>query len=92
MDDPISVPAAEVQRHFALWQDKALTQPVAVTSRGRPRVVMISVEEFQRLRRRDRQALRVEDLPEELIEAIAATEPPAEVRQIDDDSAINRCG
>jgi len=83
MEDPISVPAAEVQRHFALWQDKALTQPVAVTSRGRPRVVMISVEEFQRLRRRDRQALRVEDLPEELVEAIAATEPPVEARRFD---------
>ncbi len=83
MEDPISVPAAEVQRHFALWQDKALTQPVAVTSRGRPRVVMISVEEFQRLRRRDRQALRVEDLPEDLVEAIAATEPLAEARRFD---------
>ena len=87
MDDPISVPAAEVQRHFALWQDRALTQPVAVTSRGRPRVVMISAAEFERLRRRDRQALRVEELPEELVAAIAATEPPAEARRFDDEIA-----
>ena len=53
MEEPISVPAGEVQRRFALWQDRALTQPVAITSRGRPRVVMISAEEFERLRRRD---------------------------------------
>ncbi|WP_424138266.1 type II toxin-antitoxin system prevent-host-death family antitoxin, partial [Roseomonas chloroacetimidivorans] len=50
MAEPLAVPAAEVQRRFALYQDKALTQPVAVTSRGRPRVVMISVEEYERLR------------------------------------------
>jgi prevent-host-death family protein len=83
MDEPISVPAGEVQRHFALWQDRALTRPVAVTSRGRPRVVMLSVEEYERLRRRDRQALRVEDLPDELVDAIAASEPPEEARRFD---------
>jgi prevent-host-death family protein len=83
MNDPISVPAAEVQRHFALYQDKALTQPVAVTSRGRPRIVMLSVEEYERLRRRDREALRVEDLPEALIAAIAAAEPSAEAAAFD---------
>lgn len=83
MDEPIPVPAGEVQRHFALWQDRALTRPVAVTSRGRPRVVMISVEEYERLRRRDRQALRVEDLPDDLVDAIAASEPPEEARRLD---------
>ncbi len=83
MEDPISVPAGEVQRRFALWQDRALTRPVAITSRGRPRVVMVSAEEFERLRRRDRQALRVEDLPDELVGAIAAAEPPEEARRFD---------
>jgi prevent-host-death family protein len=83
MEDPIPVPAGEVQRHFALWQDRALTRPVAVTSRGRPRVVMLSVEEYERLRRRDRQALRVEDLPGELVDAIAAAEATKEARRLD---------
>ena len=83
MEDPISVPAAEVQRHFALWQDKALRRPVVVTSQGRPRAMMISVEAFERLGRRDRQAMRVEDLPEALVEAIAATGPSDEARRFD---------
>ena len=85
MDEPLTVPAGEVQRHFALWQDRALTRPVAVTSRGRPRVIMLSVEEYERLRRRDRQAMRVEDLPDDLVEAIAAAEAPAEARRFDDE-------
>ena len=83
MDEPLQVPAAEVQRHFALYQDKALTRPVAVTSRGRPRIVMISAEEFERLRRRDRQALRAEDMSDELVHAIASAEPPEEAHQFD---------
>jgi prevent-host-death family protein len=77
------VSAAEVQRHFALYQDKALTRAVAVTSRGRPRIVMLSVEEYQRLRRRDREAILVEDRPDALIEAIAAVEPPSEAEHFD---------
>lgn len=79
MSAPIlSVPAAEVQRHFGLYQDKALSQPVSVTRNGRARVVMISAEEYQRLKRRDRQAMKVEDLPDELIEAVEKAQPPAE--------------
>lgn len=83
MEDAISVPAGEIQRRFAFWQDRALMQPVAITSRGRPRVVMISAEAFERLRRRDRQALRVEYLSGELVDAIAATEPSKGARRFD---------
>ena len=46
MEDPIPVPAGEVQRHFALWQDRALTRPVAVTSRGRCRVLAYAGSEL----------------------------------------------
>jgi hypothetical protein len=39
----------------------ALVQPVAVTRNGRERTVLISVEEYHRLKRRDRQVLGLED-------------------------------
>ena len=38
-----------------------MTQPVAVTRNGRERTVMISAEEYHRLKRRDRQVLSLED-------------------------------
>jgi hypothetical protein len=44
---------------------------------------MLSVEEYERLRRRDREALRVEELPEDLLDAIAAAEPPVEAHRFD---------
>jgi prevent-host-death family protein len=84
MTEPmLKVPAAEAQRNFGLYQDKALTQPVAITRNGRPRTVIISVEEYERLKRRDRQVLRTEDAPQDVIDAILAGRPPEEAKQFD---------
>lgn len=57
----IKVSAAEFQRNIGRYQDIALVQPVAVTRNGRERIVIISVEEYHRLKRRDRQVLGLED-------------------------------
>jgi PHD/YefM family antitoxin component YafN of YafNO toxin-antitoxin module len=79
----IKVSAAEFQRNIGRYQDLALTQPVAVTRNGRERTVMISTEEYNRLKRRDRQVLGLDDFTEEMIEAIAKAEPPEEAKQFD---------
>lgn len=79
----MNVPAAEFQRNIGLYQDKALSEPVFVTRNGRERTVLISVEEYARLKRRDREALRVEDLCTEEVEAIARTEMAVEHGHLD---------
>ena len=84
MTEPmLKVPAAEAQRNFGLYQDKALTQPVAITRNGRPRTVLISVEEYERLKRRDRQVMRTEDAPQDIVDAILNAEIPEDARQFD---------
>ncbi|TCZ53903.1 type II toxin-antitoxin system Phd/YefM family antitoxin [Roseicella aquatilis] len=84
MTEPmLKVPAAEAQRNFGLYQDKALTQPVAITRNGRPRTVLISIEEYERLKRRDRQVMRTEDMSQDLADAIMAAEPPEASKQFD---------
>jgi prevent-host-death family protein len=70
----ITVTAAEFQRHFGRYQDEALTQPVAITRNGRERLVMLSADEYRRLKRRDREVLRAGDLSDADLEAIAKTE------------------
>ena len=50
----IKVSAAEFQRNIGRYQDLALTEAVAVTRSGRERTVLISVDEYQHLKRRDR--------------------------------------
>jgi len=72
--DMITVSAAEFQRHFGRYQDEALVRPVAITRNGRERLVVISTEEYRRLRRRAREVLRAGELSDAELELIAKTE------------------
>ncbi len=63
--------AAEVARRFSHFSDEALRRPVVVTKNGRPRNVILSIEDFERLQSfDDRVAIGVEDIPDEFIEQI----------------------
>jgi PHD/YefM family antitoxin component YafN of YafNO toxin-antitoxin module len=79
----IKVSAAEFQRNIGRYQDLALTQPVAVTRNGRERTVMISTDEYQRLKRRDREVLGLEDFSEEDVAALEATRAPETSKAFD---------
>lgn len=82
----IKVSAAEFQRNIGRYQDLALTQPVAVTRNGRERTVMISTEEYKRLKRRDREVLSLDDFTEEDIAAIEAARAPEWTKEFDDEA------
>ncbi len=43
------VSAAEITRNFGLWQDRAAQRPLIVTHHGRPRVVMLSIADYDAL-------------------------------------------
>ena len=77
------VTSREFQRNFGRCQDEALKAPLAITRNGRDRLVILSVDEYERLKRRDHQALAVEELSNAEIEAISRAEPPAEAAQHD---------
>jgi PHD/YefM family antitoxin component YafN of YafNO toxin-antitoxin module len=72
--DMLTVSAAEFQRNFGRYQDEALKQPLSITRNGRDRLVVLAVEEYQRLKRRDRVVRLTEDMSAAEIEAIANTE------------------
>jgi PHD/YefM family antitoxin component YafN of YafNO toxin-antitoxin module len=78
MNEMVRVTAGEFGREVGRFQDLALTRPVIITRNGRDRTVMISVEEYRRLKRRDRRVLGAEDFTEEQVEAIRRSEPPPE--------------
>ena len=58
----LTVSAAEFQRNFGRYQDEALKQPVSITRNGRDRLVVLAVEEYQRLKRRDRTVQKVAEM------------------------------
>ena len=76
MTEPfLSVPAREVANKFGYYTDEAMLHPVGIKRHGTTRVVMISLKEYERLLRRDRQVLLVKDLDDETLEAIRTAEP-----------------
>jgi prevent-host-death family protein len=81
----VKVSAAEFQRNIGRYQDLALTQPVAVTRNGRERTVMISVEEYRRLKRRDRRVMSLEDFTDVDIASLEAVHAPESSKAFDDE-------
>jgi PHD/YefM family antitoxin component YafN of YafNO toxin-antitoxin module len=76
MTEPVvTVSAREVASKFGYYTDEAMLHPVGIQRHGTTRVVMISLKEYERLLRRDRQVLLVKDLDDETLEAIRTAEP-----------------
>jgi hypothetical protein len=69
----VTATAGELVRQFSHFSDLALARPVVVTRNGRARNVLISVEEYERLKKRDQQSFLAADTPEEFLADIAAT-------------------
>jgi prevent-host-death family protein len=83
MMQDMKVTSAEFIKNYGQLADKALSEPVTITRNGHERLVLISVNEYARLKRRDRHVYRIDDLPAELVDAIRAAEPPAEALAFD---------
>lgn len=73
----VKVSTAEFQRNIGRYQDLAQRRAVAVTRNGRESCVLISVEEYNRLKRRDREVLGIEDFREADAEAVRKAQPSA---------------
>lgn len=74
----VKVPAADIGKNFGQFADKALVEPVTITKYGREHLVLLSAEEYARLKRRDRRVYRAHEVPDDLASAIEATQPPPE--------------
>lgn len=72
------VPASEFQREFGRLRGVAHREAVIVTNHGRDDVVLVSAEEYQRLRSLERIAMPVGDLSDEELAALDAVEIPVE--------------
>lgn len=71
----LEVSAKQVASKFGYYTDEAMLRPVGIQRHGSTRIVMISLNEYERLLRRDRQVILTEDLDEETLEAIRTAEP-----------------
>ena len=79
----MKVSTADFIKNYGTLADKALTEPLVITKNGRDRLVMLSAEEYARLKRRDRRVVRLEDFTDAEMALIASAEVPAENAHLD---------
>jgi prevent-host-death family protein len=79
------VTSSEFQQAFGMPSDKARREPVVITKHGQDTLVVLPVEEWERLKRRDRRVGLTTELSEEWVEAVRMAEVSEEFRQPDAD-------
>lgn len=77
----LEVSAKQVASKFGYYTDEAMLRPVGIQRHGQTRIVMLSLNEYERLLRRDRQVIRTEDLDDETLNAILTAEPGERSRE-----------
>lgn len=83
IDTTVTVTAAEFQRNIGTYQDIALTKAVTITKNGRERTVLISAQEYERLKRRDRRAVAAGELTDRQIAALREAKVPDQHADLD---------
>ena len=84
--DAIKVSAAEFQRSPGLYQDMAHERgPVTITRNGRDRTVLMSADEYQRLKRRARRVVVPGELTDREVAALRDSKVPDQFAYLDDE-------
>ncbi len=84
------VTSTEFVRTPGLYQDQAKREPVVIMKHNREHTVILSAEEYRRLKRRDRMVFRAGEIPADLLAAIAAATAPEEAAAFDDEMSVAR--
>jgi prevent-host-death family protein len=79
----VRVTTADFIKHYGRLADRALSEPLTITKNGHDRLVVLSAEEYERLRRRDRRVISAGELTDVEIALIAKAEVPAEHTHLD---------
>lgn len=81
----LKISSAEFQNQLDHYQDAARAEPVIVTLNDCDSLVVISADEYRRLKRRDRQVLTAEQFTDADIAAIKASKPSRGAARFDDE-------
>jgi prevent-host-death family protein len=79
----ITVSSGDFLKAYGRISETALREPVSITSHGRERLVLLSADEYRRLKQNDRVALYPWEMSEDDLRALTASEAPAAAAQFD---------
>ena len=72
------ISSAEFLENFEKLTNQALAEPVTITCNGQDRLVLLSIEQYERLKRHNRRTYAIEDMSPEQLAALEKAEVPAE--------------
>jgi len=79
----LTVSSGNFLKAYGRISEAALREPVSITSHGRERLVLLSADEYRRLKDNDRQPLYPWELGDTDLNDLAVAEPPAAGRAFD---------
>lgn len=68
-----TVTSQEMSKSFGRFGRQALQAPVTITHHGRESLVLLSHAEYERLKRRDREVMTIDQVPQDVRDAVAAS-------------------
>jgi len=80
---PTQITASEFQQAFGAFSERAQREPDVITKHGRPSLVVMSAQEWERLKRRDRRVGATSELPDEWLSAVEDARVPEEFASLD---------
>jgi prevent-host-death family protein len=79
----VSVTSGDFLKSYGSIVETALREPVTITSHGRERLVLLSMDEYRRLKEKDREPLYPWELGDSDLKALEVSEPPAAAAAFD---------
>ena len=79
----VTISSGDFLKSYGRMVETALREPVSITTHGRERLVLISAEEYRRLKARDRIALYAWELSDADLKALELAEPSPEASAFD---------
>ncbi len=79
------VTTADFSKHYGELAHRAVSEPLKIARKGHDRLVVLSADEYERLKRPDRRVVAAGDLTEAEVALIAGAEVPAEHAYLDDE-------
>jgi prevent-host-death family protein len=66
----VEISSAEAGSNFSQYRTQAESEPVTVLRYNKPSVVIIAASEYERLKRRDKKVMSIEEMPDWLAELV----------------------
>lgn len=79
----VRISEGECQQQWGKLRDMIMSEPVTITSNGHDQMVVMTAEEYNRLKRRDRRVMGLADFTEEDLRLLREMDAPPEAAAFD---------